>query len=92
MTPSPPPHHPGSPPMLSGVGGWVGWGSVASPDSVWFPPVSPRLGGEPGWWWGGGKGVDLPGHCHGPSKNWTSPVTVMVLLKTGPSRSLLWSF
>ena len=23
---------------------------------------------------------------------WTFPVTVMVLLKTGPSRSLLWSF
>ena len=28
--------------------------------------------------------LDLPGHCLGPSKNWTFPVTVMVLLKNGP--------
>ena len=28
--------------------------------------------------------MDLPGHCYGPSKNWTFPVTVMVLLKMGP--------
>ena len=36
--------------------------------------------------------LDLPGHCHCPSKNWTFPVTVMVLLKTRPPRSLSWFF
>ena len=28
--------------------------------------------------------LDLPGHCYVPSKNWTFPVTVMVLLKKAP--------
>ena len=30
--------------------------------------------------------MDLPGHCHGPFKNWTSPVTVMVLLNIDSDR------
>ena len=34
----------------------------------------------------------LKNPCFGPSRKWTFPVTVMVLLKTGPPRSLLWSF
>ena len=31
-------------------------GPVARPDPVWFPPVAPALGGEPG---GGGGGKNL---------------------------------
>ena len=34
-------------------GGWGEWARThAGP--VWFPPVSPGLGGEPGWWVGEG--------------------------------------
>ena len=34
----------------------------------------------------------LKNPCFGPSRKWTFPVTVMVLLETGPPPSLTWSF
>ena len=39
---------------LGGVAGGGRARGQAGP--VWFPPVSPGLGGEQGWWMGGGGG------------------------------------
>ena len=43
-----------------GVG--VGAGGQGQAGHFWFPPVSPRLGWEPGWWVGGKGGGHSPFH------------------------------
>ena len=55
--------------------GWGGGGPGARPDPVWFPPVSPGLGGEPGWWVGGERagGRERPGAR--PEPAWFSPIS-----------------